>query len=65
MSNSTTAAAAAGHAELIRRARELVPALSEHAGKSESPFQVPEESLELIRAAGFLRLSTPAAHGGC
>ena len=51
-----------GRDELLRRAHELLPELAANAGPD--PFSIDEGSLQAIRDAGFLRLSTPRAHGG-
>jgi alkylation response protein AidB-like acyl-CoA dehydrogenase len=51
-------------AELVRRATELKPLLADHARASEATMAIPEESLEAVREAGFLRLNTPRRYGG-
>lgn len=50
--------------ELLRRARELVPALRERARATEEGCRVPEESVREIVAAGLVRAGTPRRFGG-
>lgn len=51
-------------AELLRRARELAPALRSRGAHCEASRRVPEESLHELRDAGLLRLAVPRAYGG-
>ena len=50
--------------ELVRRARELVPALRERAGSTEKLRQIPQETLADFHASGILRAAQPARFGG-
>jgi 3-hydroxy-9,10-secoandrosta-1,3,5(10)-triene-9,17-dione monooxygenase len=51
-------------AELLRRARALVPVLRERAEACEALRQVLPETVEDFRAAGFYKVLQPAAYGG-
>lgn len=50
--------------ELLRRARELVPALKERAAAAEAATKVPEESMRDIVDAELIRIGTPVRYGG-
>ena len=50
--------------ELVRRAKELVPALRERASLTEKLRQIPQETLDDFRASGILRAAQPARFGG-
>lgn len=55
----------ADRAELLRRARELVPLVEERAAEAERQRQVHDDTIDRVRAAGLLDLLVPAALGGC
>ena len=50
--------------DLLRRARELVPFLQEHASESEKLRRLAPGSFEALRDAGFFKLYVPRPHGG-
>ena len=53
-----------GAAELIARARALVPALKARATAANAARQVPEETIAELKRSGLLRLLQPKAYGG-
>ena len=53
-----------GEAELIERARKLVPVLRERAARTEEYRQLLPETLADFVAAGFYRILQPALYGG-
>ena len=63
MADTTTARTAKG-AELLSRARELVPTLHERAAEAEKMRCVPPESIDDLRKAGLFRTLQPAVLGG-
>jgi alkylation response protein AidB-like acyl-CoA dehydrogenase len=54
----------AGAAELIERARALVPALAERAAAATAARQVPYQTIADFKRSGLLRLLQPKAYGG-
>lgn len=50
--------------ELVHRAAELVPALRERAGMTETLRQIPQETLDDYHASGILRAAQPTRFGG-
>jgi len=50
--------------ELLARAQELVPAIHARAHETEKLRQVPEASIDELRAAGLNRVLQPALYGG-
>src|SRR4029453_1478579 len=63
MSDMMTAFTAKG-AELLSRARELVPAFRKRAAEAEKLRRIPPESIDDLRKAGLLRTLQPAVLGG-
>jgi alkylation response protein AidB-like acyl-CoA dehydrogenase len=61
---STTAAAVPERAEFLRRARDLVPALRRRGAQCEAERRIPAETMQDLRDAGLLRLTTPRRYGG-
>lgn len=55
---------AAGGAELIARARALVPALRERAPRAMAERRVPPQTIEEFQRAGFFRVLQPKRFGG-
>lgn len=53
------------YAELVRRARELVPMLRARAQATETLRRLPDETIADLHAAGLFRLFQPARYGGC
>ncbi|KAA9373303.1 acyl-CoA dehydrogenase [Microbispora cellulosiformans] len=53
------------HAELLDRARRMVPALRERATEAEQRRELPEETLKELLAAEFHRILLPRRYGGC
>jgi 3-hydroxy-9,10-secoandrosta-1,3,5(10)-triene-9,17-dione monooxygenase len=51
-------------AELLQRARDLVPVLRDRAQACEDARQVLPENVEAFRSAGFYKVLQPAAYGG-
>ncbi len=51
-------------AELLARARALVPLLAERAARCEELRRVPDESVAELQRAGFFRILQPRAMGG-
>jgi alkylation response protein AidB-like acyl-CoA dehydrogenase len=51
-------------AELARRAAELVPLLQENALAGEEARRLPDDTLDALVDAGFLRMRVPARYGG-
>ena len=51
-------------AEMIRRARELVPVLAARAEKCEQSRFLPNETVEDFVRSGIVRISQPVAYGG-
>jgi 3-hydroxy-9,10-secoandrosta-1,3,5(10)-triene-9,17-dione monooxygenase len=51
-------------AELVERARALVPVLRERAGACEAANRVPPETIADFQRAGFFRILQPARYGG-
>src|SRR3979490_3075398 len=51
-------------AELIARARALIPVLSERAAKAEAERALPDETIADMQAAGFFRVLQPRRWGG-
>ena len=51
-------------AELIARARAMIPVLAERAAKAEAERRVSEETIADMQAAGFFRVLQPARWGG-
>jgi alkylation response protein AidB-like acyl-CoA dehydrogenase len=51
-------------AELIERARALVPALAARAAAANAARQVPTETIAELKRSGLLRLLQPKAYGG-
>ena len=51
-------------AELVGRARDLVPVLRERAQKTEELRQIPEETMRDLEDAGLLRCLRPERVGG-
>jgi 3-hydroxy-9,10-secoandrosta-1,3,5(10)-triene-9,17-dione monooxygenase len=60
----TDGAAVPDGAELIARARALVPVLAERAPKADAARMVPRESIADMRAAGLFRVLQPRRWGG-
>lgn len=56
---------APGYAELVRRARDLVPRLRERAAATERLRRLPDDTIADLHAAGLFRLFQPARYGGC
>jgi 3-hydroxy-9,10-secoandrosta-1,3,5(10)-triene-9,17-dione monooxygenase len=52
------------HAELIERARALVPVLAQRAAQTERDRSVPKESIAELQAAGFFRVLQSKRWGG-
>jgi 3-hydroxy-9,10-secoandrosta-1,3,5(10)-triene-9,17-dione monooxygenase len=52
------------HAELVARARALVPVLAERAAQTEQDRIVPKASIDELQAAGFFRVLGPKRWGG-
>lgn len=52
------------HAEVVERARKLVPALRQRAERAEADRRVPRESIEEIVGAGLARVLQPKRFGG-
>ncbi len=50
--------------ELLARARILVPAIHNRANETENLRQVPQASVDELRAAGLNRVLQPASYGG-
>lgn len=50
--------------ELVARARAMVPELRARADEIEANRKVPDDVIEMFRAAGFFRILQPKAHGG-
>jgi alkylation response protein AidB-like acyl-CoA dehydrogenase len=63
MSDMMTAFTAEG-AELLSRARELVPTFRKRAAEAEKLRRIPPESIEDLRKAGLFRTLQPAVLGG-
>ncbi len=63
MSDTMTAFTAQG-AELLSRARELVPAFRKRAAEAEKLRRIPPESIDDLRKAGLFRTLQPAVLGG-
>lgn len=51
-------------AELVRRAAELVPLLRNHARWAEEHRRLPDEVVQALTEAGFLRMRMPVRYGG-
>jgi 3-hydroxy-9,10-secoandrosta-1,3,5(10)-triene-9,17-dione monooxygenase len=51
-------------AELVRRARALVPVLAERATRCERDGRVPRETIDDMQAAGLFRVMQPKRWGG-
>ncbi len=51
-------------AELIARARDMIPVMAERARHCEERRRLPEETDQAFRAAGFYRILQPARFGG-
>ncbi|NEC06275.1 acyl-CoA dehydrogenase family protein [Streptomyces sp. SID7909] len=51
-------------AELVERARGLVPMLREHAARAERKAQLADEVVAALTEAGIFRMRTPARFGG-
>lgn len=49
---------------LVKRARELVPALRERAARADEMRQLPRETIEELVASGLFRVFRPARYGG-
>ena len=49
---------------LIQRAQEMVPRLAERRNTCRANRQVPQETLDEMRDAGLLRITTPSCYGG-
>jgi 3-hydroxy-9,10-secoandrosta-1,3,5(10)-triene-9,17-dione monooxygenase len=64
MQEATTTAATPTSAELIARARALIPVLAERAAKAEAERRLPDETIADMQAAGFFRLLQPKRWGG-
>lgn len=56
--------AAPPRTELVRRAGELVPLLQKNARWAEENRRLPEEVVEALAEAGFLRMRMPVHYGG-
>jgi alkylation response protein AidB-like acyl-CoA dehydrogenase len=50
--------------ELVARARELAPLLRKNAAAGEANRRVEEETIQAMRKAGLMRVSTPKRYGG-
>ncbi len=50
--------------ELVARATALQPWLRDHQAEAEKQRRVPQETIELLDAAGFYGLTTPQRYGG-
>lgn len=50
--------------EMTERAAKLVPVLKERAARADRERQIPDDTVEDIRSAGFLRIATPERFGG-
>ncbi len=57
-------ASAAGRADMLNRARELVPVLRARATEAERLRRMPDETVADFRAANFYRALQPARYGG-
>lgn len=55
---------AAQTAELLAAAREMKPRLMERSAAAESARQIPEETINDFRQAGFLKILQPKKYGG-
>ena len=55
---------AAGRADLLNRARQLVPVLRDRAPEAERLRRMPDETVADFRAADFYRALQPARYGG-
>ncbi len=65
--NAQPAAAQAGipsHDELVQRARDLAPSLTERAAQAESERRIPDATVADMLAAGLFRVIQPARWGG-
>lgn len=51
-------------AELVRRARELLPLIAANAARTERERRAAEENIQAMAAAGLFRMTTPKRHGG-
>ncbi|HUK58395.1 MAG TPA: hypothetical protein VLV50_04130 [Stellaceae bacterium] len=56
--------AASSYAEMVARARALVPALRERARHAETLRRIPDETVTDLRAAGLWRAFQPERYGG-
>src|SRR5215467_15680884 len=54
----------AAPAELIARARALIPALAARAGKAEEERRIPQETIADMQATGLFRVFQPKRWGG-
>ncbi|HWO73820.1 MAG TPA: acyl-CoA dehydrogenase family protein, partial [Dehalococcoidia bacterium] len=50
--------------EVLRRASALIPRIRERAAETEALRQIPEATIDDLRAAGLLRVANPARFGG-
>lgn len=51
-------------ADLVERARAMIPALRERAADAERDCRVPEQTIKDFHDAGFFRVLQPKSHGG-
>jgi 3-hydroxy-9,10-secoandrosta-1,3,5(10)-triene-9,17-dione monooxygenase len=50
--------------ELLRRAVQLVPVLKERAARAEELRQIPDETVQDLKASGLIRIGNPRRYGG-
>jgi alkylation response protein AidB-like acyl-CoA dehydrogenase len=50
--------------KLLRRARELLPAIAKRAADTEQLRQIPQQTIDDLKAAGLLRVANPRRYGG-
>jgi len=55
---------ALGRDEALRRAADLLPRIRERAPEAERLRQVPQATIDDLRAAGLIRVANPARYGG-
>ncbi len=56
--------AMADRAELVRRARDLVPRMRKLARRTETLRRIPEETIQALHATGAMRAAQPERYGG-
>jgi len=50
--------------ELLRRASDLLPVLTERAGRAEELRRIPDETVHDLKASGLIRIGNPPRYGG-